>query len=51
MVAPVVGDVTAAESAASAGPEIVMGSVIIRLEPGASTIWIASVLRVLTAIS
>ncbi len=50
MVAPVVEDVTAAEPAASAGPEIMTGSVIIRLEPGASAVRIASVVRALTAI-
>ncbi|KQN75056.1 transposase [Devosia sp. Leaf64] len=50
LVAPVVEDVTAVEPAASAGPEIMMGSVIIRLEPGASAIRIASVVRALTAI-
>lgn len=49
MVAPVDGDVTAAESVASAGPEIMVGSVVIRLEPGASARRIASVVRALTA--
>lgn len=51
MVAPVVADMTAAAPAASAGPEVVVGSVIIRLEPGASAIRIASVVRALTAIT
>ena len=51
MVAPVVEDVMAAEPAASAGPEVMTGSVIIRLEPGASAIRIASVVRALTAIT
>lgn len=44
-------DVTVAEPVASAGPEIIMGSVIIRLEPGASAIRIASVVRALTAVT
>jgi len=48
MVAPVVWDETAAEPVASAGPEVVVGSVIIRLEPGASASRIASVVRALT---
>jgi len=47
MVAPVVEDVTAAEPVASAGPEVVVGSVIIRLEPGASASRIVSVVRAL----
>lgn len=51
MVAPDVEDVTVAEPVASAGPEIIMGSVIIRLEPGASAIRIASVVRALTAVT
>lgn len=46
MVAPV-EDVTAAEPVASARPEIMVGSVIIRLEPGASASRIASVVRAL----
>ena len=49
MVAPMVDDVTAAEPVAAVGPEIVLGSVIIRLEPGASARRIASVVRALTA--
>lgn len=49
MVAPVVEDVTRAEPAASAGPEVAVGSVIIRLEPGASASRIASVVHALTA--
>ena len=48
MVTPV-EDVTAAEPVASARPEIMVGSVIIRLEPGASASRIASVVRALTA--
>lgn len=48
MVTPV-EDVTAVEPMASIGPEIMMGSVIIRLEPGASAIRIAWVVRALTA--
>jgi transposase len=51
MVAPVVGDVTAAEPVASAGPEVVVGSVTIRLEPGASAVRIASVVHALMAAS
>lgn len=51
MDAPVVEDVTAVEPAASAGPEIMTGSVIIRLEPGASAVRIASVVRALAAIT
>ena len=50
MVAPVEG-VTAVEPVALAGPEIMTGSVTIRLEPGASAARIASVVRALTAIS
>ena len=48
MLAPV-EDVTAVEPVASAWPEVVVGSVIIRLEPGASANRIASVVRALTA--
>jgi transposase len=50
MVAPV-EDVTAAEPAASVAPEIVLGSVTIRLEPGASAARIASVVHALMAAS
>jgi transposase len=49
MVAPMVEQVTAAEPVPSAGPELVVGSVIIRLEPGASASRIASVVRALRA--
>lgn len=49
MVAPMVEQVTAAEPVTSAGPELVVGSVIIRLEPGASASRIASVARALMA--
>ncbi|MGV8853937.1 MAG: hypothetical protein ACOH2L_04770 [Devosia sp.] len=49
MVAPAVGYVATAEPVASAGPEIVMGSVMIRLECGASASRIASVVHALTA--
>lgn len=49
MVAPVEEQVAAA--AASAGPEVVVGSVIIRLEPGASAGRIASVVHALMAAS
>ena len=49
MVAPVVEDVAAAEPMASARPEIMVGSVIIRLEPGASASRIATVVRALAA--
>ncbi len=49
VVAPMVEQVTAVEPVASAGPEIVVGSVIIRLEPGASASRIASVVRALRA--
>lgn len=45
MVAPVVENVTAAEPAAAVGPEIVLGSMVIRLELGASASRIASVAR------
>lgn len=38
MVAPVVEEVTAEEPSASAGPEIVLGAVSVRLEPGASAV-------------
>lgn len=48
MVAPVLEYVTAA---APAGPEIMTGSVIIRLGPGASASRIAPVVRALTAIT
>lgn len=48
MVTPV-EDVTAVEPVASAGPEIMTGSVTIRLEPGAPASRIASVVRALTA--
>lgn len=50
MVTPV-EEVTAVEPVASARPEIMMGSVSIRLEPGASASRIASVVRALTAVS
>lgn len=46
MVAPV-EDVTAAVPTASAGPEVVVGSVTIRLEPSASAARIASVVHAL----
>jgi transposase len=49
MVAPVVEDVTRAEPVGAYGPEIMVGSVIIRLEPGASASRIASVVRALAA--
>lgn len=49
MVSPVDEQVVAA--AASAGPEVVVGSVIIRLEPGASASRIASVVNALMAVS
>lgn len=49
MVAPVVEDVTAAVPTASAGPEVVVGSVTVRLEPGASSARIASVVHALMA--
>ncbi|MDV3253680.1 transposase [Devosia sp. BK] len=51
MVAPVDEALAAADRAASAGPEVVVGSVIIRLEPGASAVRIASVVRALTALT
>lgn len=51
MVAPMVEQMTAAEPITSAGPEIVLGSVVIRLEPGASASRIASVARALMAAS
>nr|WP_244465868.1 hypothetical protein [Devosia soli] len=51
MVAPVDEALAAAERTASAGPEVVVGSVIIRLEPGASAARIASVVHALTAIT
>lgn len=51
MVAPVDEALAAAERAASAGPEVMMGSVTIRLEPGASAARIASVVHALTAIT
>lgn len=44
-----VADVTAVEPMASIGPEIMMGPVVIRLEPGAPASRIASVVRALTA--
>lgn len=47
MVAPVVEDVTAAVPTASAGPDVVVDSVTVRLEPGASAARIASVVQVL----
>ena len=50
MVSPI-EDVTAVEPMAPIGPEIVMGAVMIRLEPGASASRIASVVRALTAVS
>ncbi|VDS02891.1 Transposase [Devosia equisanguinis] len=50
MVAPVDEALAAAERTASAGPEVVVGSVTIRLEPGASAARIASVVHALTAI-
>lgn len=49
MVGPVVEDVTAAVPTASAGPEVVVGSVTVRLEPGASSARIASVVHALMA--
>lgn len=49
MVSPV--DEAMAAAAASAGPEVVVGSVIIRLEPGASASRIASVVHALMAAS
>ena len=50
MVAPV-EEVTAVEPVALVGPEILLGSVTIRLERGASAARIASVVRALTAAS
>ena len=50
MVAPV-EEVTAEEPSASAGPEIVLGAVSIRLEPGAPASRIASVVHALMATS
>ena len=50
MVAPADVALAAAERAASAGPKVVVGSVTIRLEPGASAARIASVVHALTAI-
>ena len=50
MVAPV-DEVAAAEPAVSISPEVVVGSVIIRLEPGASAVRIASVVHALMAAS
>ena len=50
MVSPV-DEAMAAEPAASAGPEVVVGSVTIRLEPGASAARIASVVHALMAVS
>lgn len=50
MVAPV-EDVTPTEPLASARPEVMVGSVIIRLEPGASASRIASVVHALNAAS
>jgi len=50
MVSPV-DEETAAEPAASAGPVVVVGSVTIRLEPGASAARIASVVHALMAVS
>lgn len=47
MIAPVDEDVAAAPT----GPEVVVGSVTIRLEPSASAIRIASVVRALMAAS
>lgn len=41
MVSPVEEAMAAAEPAASAGPEVAVGSVTIRLEPGASAARIA----------
>ena len=50
MISPV-DDIPAVEPAMSIGPEILVGAVIIRLEPGASASRIASVVRALTAAS
>ena len=49
MVGPIVEDGAAVEPMASAGPEVVLGAVTVRLEPGASAARIASVVRALTA--
>jgi len=46
-----VDEAMAAEPAVSAGPEVVVGSVTIRLEPGASAARIASVVHALMAAS
>ena len=51
MVDPVDEALAAAEPAVSAGPEVVVGSVTIRLEPGASAARIASVVHALMAAS
>jgi transposase len=51
MVSPVDEALAAAEPAASAGPEVMVGSVTIRLEPGASAARIASVVHALMAAS
>ena len=51
MISPVDGALGGAGPAASAGPEIVVGSVTIRLEPGASAGRIASVVHALMAAS
>lgn len=51
MVDPVDEALAAAEPAASSGPEIMVGSMIIRLEPGASGSRIASVVHALMAAS
>ncbi|MHA6297920.1 IS66-like element accessory protein TnpA [Devosia sp. CAU 1758] len=50
MVSPV-DEAMTAEPAASAGPEVVVGSATIRLEPGASAARIASVVHALMAVS
>ena len=49
MVAPMIEQVTAAERVAAVGSEIVLGSVVIRLKPGASAQRIALDFRALTA--
>ncbi|EKE67192.1 hypothetical protein P24_18784 [Oceanibaculum indicum P24] len=49
MVAPVAEAVTTAAPVPSAGPEIMVGAVTIRLEPGASAARIGSVVRALSA--
>jgi transposase len=51
MVDPVDEALAAAEPAASSGPEIMVGSMIIRLEPGAPASRIASVVHALMAAS